>query len=221
MLNKKSQKRTALIITMLAAWFLLVLYPNPGRLAASIYRMKNPPVTPLLVSDIAEQIESSSPSEIKAYVYSELPYRFDWEVYNMPWYSPTLEEALEKGSGDCKARFLLFASLLEEKNIPYQKKVSLTHIWVSYDGKPENALENDREAVFIVDENGRLILSMPRPDLQRSWRSFYRGFWEVMPGARKALLLAGFPFVFGFIYLPGMQVEAPYKFFTLKVLSRP
>lgn len=137
MRNKNNLKRFSYILIMLALWFLLVLYPNPRHLAASVYRLKNPPLMPYHVVEIAEQLQDNSPDEIQAFVYSQLPYQYDWEVYNMPWYFPTLDEVLQNGRGDCKARFLLFASLMEELEIPYYKNISLTHIWVDYEGKRE------------------------------------------------------------------------------------
>jgi len=162
-------------ILFLALWILLVLYPNPRHLADSLHRLNNPPVMPLAVSDLAGNLKDYTPCEIKEFVYSEIPYRFDWEVYNMPWYFPTLEEALQNGSGDCKARYLLFASLLEELQIPYYKSISLTHIWVGYEGKPENDLENLEASLIIVNQEGETRLSLPRADLKRSWRTFYQG----------------------------------------------
>ncbi len=193
---KTNKQRWFLMLSFLAVWFLLVLYPNPGHLTASVYRLINPPVAPAQISEIALGLADRSPCEIKVFVYTEMPYRHDWEVYGMPWYFPTLGEALRNRTGDCKSRYLLFASLMEELEIPYEKRVSFTHIWLHYEGKPDNALENEGEMLFVVDEEGRLKLSMPRPDLQRAMTSIYRGFWETMPGEKKILLLAGFPAVF-------------------------
>ncbi len=193
---------------MLALWFLLVLYPNPARLVASIYRLKKPPVMPARVSEIAGQLEYNSPSEIQYFVYSQLPYHYDWEVYNMPWYFPTLDEAIQNGKGDCKARFLLFASLMEELDIPYYKNISLTHIWVGYEGKQENTLENPNESMIVIDENGQARLTLPRPDLRRSGQTFRQGFWDVMPANKKLQLFAGFPFIFGSLSLGKLFVSS-------------
>ncbi len=194
-------KKNFLKLTLLVLWTLLVLYPNPVNFFASIYRLKNPPVMPLQVTDIAMQLEGNAPFEIEQFVYRSIPYRFDWEVYNMPWYFPTLDEILQNGRGDCKSRYLLFASLMEELEIPYQKNISLTHIWVGYEGKKESNLENPNESFIIIDQSGRVRFSLPRPDIRRSRESFYRGFWEVMPAERKLLLLSGFPLIFAMFSL--------------------
>ncbi len=205
----RKKKLDLLKIALLMAWVLLVLYPNPGKLAASVYRLKNPPVAPYRVTELALPLQGLTPGEIQEFVYANIPYRYDWEVYNMPWYFPTLDEALYSEYGDCKARFLLFASLLEEMEIPYRKNISLTHIWVDYEGKPENRLENIGETLIIVDENGRVRLSVPRADLARSSRSLREGFWETMPLDKKWMLLAGFPAVFGIFHLRQLHISKP------------
>jgi len=208
-------KNHLLLLLVAAAWALLVLYPNPVHLLSSIYRLKNPPVMPLQVSELAIELKGAAPHEIEQFVYKQIPYQFDWEVYNMPWYFPTLEEALEKENGDCKARYLLFASLLEEMEIPYQKNISLTHIWVGYEGKAESRLENSRESMIMVDEYGRIRITLPRPDMERSSQNFVRGFWDVMPAERKVMLLGGYPFIFGIFALQpltGQHYKKPFFF---------
>ncbi len=199
MISARKRKRSAApFILLLLLWILLVLYPNPARLAASVYRLKSPPVQPFMVSDLARDYNAATPCEIKEQVYLLLPYSYDWYTYNMPWYFPTLGEALEKGAGDCKARYLLFASILEELEIPYQKNISLSHIWVGYEGKPDSRIENAAEAVLILDPSGRARLSLPRTDPGRLWQNLVSSFWEAMPLQKKALLLAGFPLVYLF-----------------------
>ncbi len=192
--SKKGHRRR---FALLLAWILFVLYPNPEKLITSLYRLHRPPVDAALVSELARGLEGLTPREIQAFVYEQLPYRYDWAAYNIPWYFPTLDEALLKGVGDCKARYVLFASLLEALEIPYRKNISLTHIWVEYDGKLENRSENGRETLIAVDEAGRTRVRIPRADLQRSWASFRHAFWEIMPIGRAILLFAGFPVVWG------------------------
>jgi len=203
--NKPIPNKTLLTVILMLGWILYVSYPNPLHLFNSISRLLNPPVMPVAVSDYARELDNKTPVEIEQFVYSRLPYSYDWEVYSMPWYFPSLDEALEKGTGDCKARYLLFASLLEELNIPYRKNVSLTHIWADYEGKPHSALENAGEAMVVIDEQGKLRVSRPEPDLSRAWRSFRQGFWEAMPGSRKYLLFSGFPVIHILFYLPWLN----------------
>jgi len=203
--NKTIPNKTLIMIILLVGWCVYVMYPNPYHLAASIYRLKNPPVMPGMVSEYARELENKTPMEIEQFVYNKIPYSYDWEAYSMPWYFPALNEALARGTGDCKARYLLFASLMEELDIPYRKNVSLTHIWAEYEGKPQTALENTDESMLVIDEEGSLSFSLPRPDLSRVRRSFVQAFWEVMPVGRKYLLFTGFPLIVGFFYLPLLE----------------
>ncbi len=198
-------------------WILLVLYPNPFNLAISLFRLGNPPVKAELVSDLALELKELGACEIRAHVQVQLPYNYDWTTYNMPWYFPTLEETLYYGTGDCKARFLLFASLLENLEIPYSRRTSLTHVWADYEGKPENLLENDQEAFFTISETGKIRLSIPRTNIKRSWDSFYRAFWITMPSSKKIFLLAGLPLIMILLTLipgtgkPTGNIEPPFS----------
>jgi transglutaminase-like putative cysteine protease len=124
---------------LVVLWALLVLYPNPLRLAASVRRLANPGVDPVAVESLAASLPSD-PAAIERAVLETLPYRYDWRVYGMPWYFPTVGEALENGEGDCKARAIVLASVLEAKGIPYRIDSSPTHVWVDYDGKVDNFL---------------------------------------------------------------------------------
>lgn len=176
---------------LLPLWVLLVLYPNPLKLAVSLHRLASPRVDPGAVASLAAALPQE-PAEIEAAVLEALPYRYDWEAYSMPWYYPTVTEALEKGQGDCKARAIVLASVLEARGIPYRLNSSPTHIWVDYPGKQENAAENPDVGFYQVDpETGDRSFRFPRVDVAGSFRVFWRGFWSPMPVLRKALLLLG------------------------------
>ena len=110
----------------------------------------------------------------------------------MPWYFPTVEEVLEKGEGDCKARALVLASIFELKNIPYRLNLSPIHAWVDYEGKAETSIENARVKFYQQDpETGERWFQLPEIDLREIMDSFRRGFWHPMPDGRKALLISG------------------------------
>ena len=94
-------------------WILFVLYSNPLNLIISIQRVLN---------------FDADPAAIEKAVLAIIPYRYDWELYGMPWYCPTIEEVLARGKGDCKARALVLASVLEAKSIPYQVYSSPMHM---------------------------------------------------------------------------------------------
>ena len=176
---------------LVALWILLVLYPNPLRLAASVQRLADPRVDPGSVQTLAESLPSE-PTAIEKAVLDSVPYYYDWEVYAMPWYFPTVDEVLEKGRGDCKARAIVLASVFEAKGIPYRIKSSPMHVWVDYDGKGENTIENPEAGFYEVEpQTGARSLRLPGIDLAEFTDAFWQGFWPPMPMARKMLLVSG------------------------------
>ena len=172
-------------------WVLLVLYPNPLRLAASLQRLANPRVDTKAVQTLAESLPSE-PAAIEEAVLDSVPYCYDWEVYAMPWYFPTVDEVLEKGRGDCKARAIVLASVLEAKGIPYRINSSPTHVWVDYDGKVEDELENSGAGFYKIDpQTGTKSLHVPKISITGVMHMAWQGFWPPMPDSRKVLLVSG------------------------------
>ena len=80
-------------------WILFVLYPNPLNLIISIQRVLNFDTDPGAVESMLNDLPSD-PAAIEKAVLARIPYRYDWELYSMPWYCPTIEEVLERGEGD-------------------------------------------------------------------------------------------------------------------------
>lgn len=180
-------------VLLLLLWILLVLYPNPLKLAISLKRLIEPPIDPSSITLLIEELPSTSaPQAIEDEVLGKITYRYDWEVYGMPWYFPTTSEAMAKGEGDCKARALILASALEAKGIPYRINVSPIHIWVDYDGKPDNSVENTSVQFYQQDvETGQRSLKLPHIPFSDVWTSFWDSFWGPMPVVRKVLLILG------------------------------
>jgi hypothetical protein len=172
-------------------WIIFVLYPNPLNFIISIHRVLNFGADPGAVEFMLNDFPSD-PVAIEKAVLAEIPYRHDWEVYNMPWYCPTIEEVLERGTGDCKSRALVLASVLEAKNIPYQINLSPIHVWVNYEGKQETSLENTQVEYYQYDpQTGEKRFKIPHIGLRKVMNSFWRAFWGPMPDSRKALLISG------------------------------
>ena len=172
-------------------WVLFVLYPNPLNLVASLQRTLNPDVDAVSVEPLSTGLPSD-PVAIESTVLEMIPYRYDWEVYGMPWYFPTVEEVLERGEGDCKARALVLASVFETKNIPYHINWSPIHVWVDYEGKDETSLENPRVKFYQRDpETGGKSFQLPEIALSDVLDSLQQGFWTPMPEVKKGLLVFG------------------------------
>jgi hypothetical protein len=193
-LNRRSRGAgifCALFPVLVVLWVVLILYPNPLSLAVSVQRLADPRVDPGAVQTLAETLPSE-PSAIERAVLDSVPYSYDWEVHAMPWYFPTVDEVLENGQGDCKARAIVLASVFEAKGIPYRIRSSPMHVWVDYDGKGENAIENPEAGFYEVDpQTGARSLRLPGIDLAEFADVFWQGFWPPMPTVRKVLLVSG------------------------------
>jgi hypothetical protein len=172
-------------------WILFVLYPNPANLVVSIERVLHFDADPDAVESMLNDLPSD-PADIEKAVLSEIPYRHDWELYGMPWYCPTIEQVLERGAGDCKARALVLASVLDAENIAYEIHSSPIHIWVDYENKQENSIENAQVEFYEYDhETGERTFRMPDIGLGKIVDSWGQQFWTPMPDGRKTLLIGG------------------------------
>jgi hypothetical protein len=176
---------------LLALWVLFVLYPNPVKLIVSIHRTYTFEAVPNAVQFMLSDLPPD-PVGVERAVLTAIPYRYDWEVYGMPWYFPTIEEVLQRREGDCKARALVMASVFEALGIPYRINSSPTHIWVEYDGKVETSVENPQVQFYQRDpETGESKVQVPEISVNQVVHTGWRAFWNPMPDARKALLLSG------------------------------
>jgi hypothetical protein len=172
-------------------WIVFVLYPNPLNLIISIQRVVNFDTDPAAVESILGDLPSD-PANIEKAVLAMIPYCHDWELYGMPWYCPTVEQVLEKGKGDCKARALVLASVLEARNVTYQVRSSPMHIWADYEGKNETSTENAQVEYYQYDpETGERRFQIPQIKLREAMDYFGDAFWVPMPDSRKALLVSG------------------------------
>lgn len=193
------------MLLFFAVWTLFVLYPNPYRFVVSVYRIVHPATNPAAVAELLE-IAPAEATEIEKFVLEKIPYQYDWQTYGVPFYFPTAEEAMEKGTGDCKSRFVVLASLFEAKDIPYRQSFSLSHFWIDYAGKEENSMEHRENAFLLRTEDGFKI-QFPRENLEDTLDVLKEGFWDYMPLHRKILFILGFPFtvVFGSLYSKGFR----------------
>ena len=118
-----------------------MLYPNPANLVLSIQRFLDFDADPDAVEFMLNDLPSD-PVDVEKAVLSRMPYHTDWELYGMPWYCSTIQQVLERAEGDCKARALVLASVLEAKDITYEIHSSPMHIWVDYQNKQEASIES-------------------------------------------------------------------------------
>jgi hypothetical protein len=172
-------------------WIVFVLYPNPLNFFISIHRSANLGIDPGAVEFMLADLPSE-PAAIESAVKARIPYFYDWDVYGMPWYFPSIEQVLEQERGDCKARALVLASVFEARGIPYLVNMSPMHIWVEYEDKKENPVENPQVKFYQRDpETGETQFQAPQIPVTQLADSARKGFWTAMPIARKSLLISG------------------------------
>ena len=168
-------------------WSLAVLYPNPLMLTNAIANTADKKIDPEAVRHWADELPDD-PAYIESQVEGPLvPYEVPWETYGVPWYFPTTREVVEHGAGDCQARLVVFASILEAKGIPYEIRASIDHIWVEYEGKAANRIEN--ASIAVVDD-GRIQLPQ-QWDWRDTWRVEKHYYWDTAPVGRRILLVSG------------------------------
>ena len=185
------KRKAPILVVFLFAFILLVLYPNPYLLGVSISRIFQPRVNPEVVAHLLDEAPQD-PAALEAYVLRKIPYQYDWVTYGVPFYFPRAEGVLSQGTGDCKSRFVILASLFETLDIPYRQSFSLSHFWIIYEGKEETAYEQEANSFLLRDEDGTR-LQVPREDARQIFDTLREGFWDVMPTHKKALLLASLP----------------------------
>ena len=176
---------------ILIVWILLVFYPNPLNLVISIHRVLTFDADPEAVEFMLNDFPSDAVA-IERAVLDRIPYHRDWEVYGVPWYCPTVEQVVQRGEGDCKARALVLASVLEGKNIAYQIHSSPMHIWVDYENKQETSIENVQVEFYQYNpETGDRQFRIPDIGLGKLMDYWQQQFWTPMPDGRKAVLVSG------------------------------
>ncbi|MDP9313082.1 MAG: transglutaminase-like domain-containing protein [Chloroflexota bacterium] len=177
---------------LLILWTLFVLYPNPAHLVRSIQRAWSPPADPEAVQYLAAALPND-PQLIEAAVTNTLvPYAVPWQTYGVPWYFPTVADVQARGAGDCQARAVVLASILQAKGIPTRFVGSFDHLWVEYPGKHATVAENAGVAIVAQSEAGAYQFQWPQlVDWRASWAIERAYFWDPMPTGRRGLLVLG------------------------------
>ena len=185
----------ASLFWLAAVWLVVMLYPDPSVIIASVRQTLHPNVDPQAVRALAARLPND-PRLIEAAVLTRIvPYAYDWQVNGVPWYFPTTAEAVKSGRGDCESRAVVLASILKAKGIPYQLNMSFDHIWVQYPGKQANALENNA-VLFATRKHGHFVLQWPKDfHLGAEVNAQVGLYWTPMPVVRKVLLLGGLALV--------------------------
>ncbi len=172
-------------LLLCAVWILMVLYPNPALLSRSIPRSLHPQADPQAVTSWARELPDD-PAYIERQVLDKyVPYSVPWQTYGVPWYFPTTKEVVERGEGDCQARMLVLASILQAKGIPYELRYSLDHAWVEYPRKRPSKLEKNALAIMGSKDGGMQLRAPQAWQLGETYRIRKELWWDHMPPGRK------------------------------------
>lgn len=158
-------------------------------LVTGLKRILDPQTDPAAVASLAQGMPND-PALIEQNVLKLIPYSYDWNTYGMPWYCPSVPQVLEKSKGDCKARALVLASILQAKGIPNRIVWSLDHVWVDYPGK-QNTGPEEYALYQKNSETGKGSWSLPHMPPGDVLNELWTDFVRTMPGMRMFLLLGG------------------------------
>jgi len=193
----RSLLRHCLVLSLVMLWSGAVFYPDPRPFVESVSRLRHPPVDRAAVASIADDL----PAQYKAledFALQYVAYVPAWAAYDLPWYFPTVAEVVREKAGDCQARAVFFASLLEAKGLPYTLRYSFDHVWVDYPGKQVTDLE-DPATSFVADSGEGWLASLPdRIPVWTILKTRVQYHWTPMPAERKAMILVGAGLIFGY-----------------------
>ena len=135
--------RLAIKGTFFALTVVLTLYPKPWLLPTWIGRLSDmnavldpshPGLEPLAAKVRAAAPPGSAPQDllriVQDVVHERIAYAWDWEVWGVMDYLPTVAETLEQGREDCDGRAVVAASLLRRLGHEAWLVSDLKHTWV-------------------------------------------------------------------------------------------
>ena len=90
---------------------------------------------------------------VESVVCDRIPYAWDWEVWGVAEYLPTVAEVFEQGREDCDGRAVVAASLLRRMGHDAWLVSDLLHVWVETP-EGETMSPTGGEKTFIATETG-------------------------------------------------------------------
>ncbi len=167
-----------------------IFYPQPSALIVSWYRFFNLPIdyNTEAIKPLLDASVNQDAVWIEKFVKEQVPYRYDWQNYNYPWYFPTVEEVLEKESGDCKSRLIILASIFTFYEIPFSFSGSHSHVWLDYENKKEIKGEKQEEIIVSYSKEKGFEFKKAKIDWEASSSIFKKAVWVYMPQNKKILL---------------------------------
>jgi predicted transglutaminase-like cysteine proteinase len=178
----------------------LVLYPKPWLLPTAVARYRDmnsvlDPTNPQLVA-LQERVRSRLPADapmketlqaVQQVVCERIPYAWDWDVWGVCEYLPTVDEVFQKGREDCDGRAVVAASLLRRMGYNAWLVSDLLHVWVQTP-EGETMSPTGAEKTFVGTEAGTQATLSARL-IQNLGRGLSYGV-AVFPLIRELIILA-------------------------------
>jgi len=147
-----------------------VLFPNPNLLRRHIQHLRQldslpnpdePTLAPVAARFDAYLTERGIDTldaavllrEVQKFVQHEIPYAWDWDVWGVAEYLPSLAEVIASGREDCDGRAVLAAALLRAKGIPAELVADTRHMWVR---TPQGETMDPLGPPILRSESGKL-----------------------------------------------------------------
>ena len=178
----------------------IVLYPKVWLLPTAFERYRN--MNSVLDSEHAEVValaervrgRLSADTEmeetlqvVQEAVCERIPYAWDWEVWGVCEYLPTVDEVFEQGREDCDGRAVVAASLLKRMGYDAWLVSDLLHVWVATP-EGETMSPTGGEKTFVgTDAGTRATISVRL--IQNLARGLTYGV-AVFPLIRELIILA-------------------------------
>ncbi|HEY1173468.1 MAG TPA: hypothetical protein VGH19_19025 [Verrucomicrobiae bacterium] len=138
-------KRVFIKALLLGLFTLAVFFPRPDQLVKQFPRWKNP--DSLIETDVPFMVEINKKIDeqlkpdgtkleelktVERFVYREVKYGYDWDVWGNTDYWPTVTEVWESKREDCDGLAVLAASILKSRGFEEVRIVgNLSHVWVA------------------------------------------------------------------------------------------
>jgi hypothetical protein len=133
------------LVFLLVTFF--VLYPKPGLFFRHVNRWRDLDALPQPdapgLDEVAARLDGflarrETPEDdpaallaaVQQFVQREIPYAWDWDVWWVADYVPTIEELLAKGREDCDGQAVLAAALLRKRGVDAHLVGGSGHMWV-------------------------------------------------------------------------------------------
>lgn len=128
---------------LLATVVLVVLFPRLDRFVTWVGRLRDPmallspdePGLAPLAAEVRERVSANADdaavrAAVERVVYERIGYAWDWDLWGVVDYLPTVKEVLSAGREDCDGRAVVAASLLRRLGVEAWLASDFLHVWV-------------------------------------------------------------------------------------------